>query len=481
MISSVAEKVLIGVILFMPLTQLRAACCGENCYVKCPSTTLSCNWCDENAAYCKCRFMHGYYCECECYDENGVLLSRVTRWCPKGSKGCPYLIGWQKIEMPRSESKIFFIENTLLSGSEFVSHRDVTDYYPLENPLGIYEGFYWVDIVEWYKEQTRIDEVKLLAVDHPKGTYLSTTPDGEILVWENTTPPLFCTDQNGENHLSEIIYKDGVCFEGTEGDVLTIGFGKLPNNGGVGIRAHDNPPDLNKKDEMKACISSGFALIPLGSLYERNRGWTPVLNLSDYAGREWLLVLEIHGELALIDQIFLFTQISEKQVQECSLYKGFVNGINVTSAISQIDGEYAYVDSTKTLSILFSPPSNSCPEGWERDFIFVVTGRYDTPSLFPGLEEEKELREFLFSVFPNMVEDYINIQYVIPRMSRVSIKIYDVTGRMVYKIVEGLRSPGKYTLVWDGTDSKGRRLPKGGYFIEFKAGSIRRIEKVIIK
>lgn len=89
-----------------------------------------------------------------------------------------------------------------------------------------------------------------------------------------------------------------------------------------------------------------------------------------------------------------------------------------------------------------------------------------------GIEEDIELPG-IFSIsesFPNPFSHHITINYFCPSESRASIEVYDLTGRLVRTLLDGTVDAGSHTLVWDGNDDLGKRLPGGAYFLRFDAG-----------
>ncbi|MGQ9665627.1 MAG: T9SS type A sorting domain-containing protein, partial [bacterium] len=65
--------------------------------------------------------------------------------------------------------------------------------------------------------------------------------------------------------------------------------------------------------------------------------------------------------------------------------------------------------------------------------------------------------------------------------SKVSLKIYDVSGRLVksfypVSVIQHQASG----IVWSGDDDLGRRLPTGIYFVRLEAGTYRQTEKAIL-
>jgi len=64
----------------------------------------------------------------------------------------------------------------------------------------------------------------------------------------------------------------------------------------------------------------------------------------------------------------------------------------------------------------------------------------------------------------------------------VSIKIYDVSGRMVKSFNHPTIQPSNHQteVVWNGVDDLGRRLPAGVYFVRFEADDFKQTEKAVL-
>jgi len=66
------------------------------------------------------------------------------------------------------------------------------------------------------------------------------------------------------------------------------------------------------------------------------------------------------------------------------------------------------------------------------------------------------------------------------RIPDISLKIYDVTGRMVRDFSRLTVNGERSTIVWDGTDDYGRKLSSGVYFVQLEAEGFKKTEKVIL-
>jgi flagellar hook assembly protein FlgD len=67
-----------------------------------------------------------------------------------------------------------------------------------------------------------------------------------------------------------------------------------------------------------------------------------------------------------------------------------------------------------------------------------------------------------------------------PQPVSVSIKIYDVLGRLVKDLYSDRVYVSVVNQAWDGTNEKGLPVPSGMYFLKAKAGSSTGTKKVLV-
>lgn len=58
----------------------------------------------------------------------------------------------------------------------------------------------------------------------------------------------------------------------------------------------------------------------------------------------------------------------------------------------------------------------------------------------------------------------MTVEYGIPTAARVSVRVYDRTGRVIRQLLQGYLQAGIHRSVWDGNDDQGGMLPAGVYF-----------------
>lgn len=86
----------------------------------------------------------------------------------------------------------------------------------------------------------------------------------------------------------------------------------------------------------------------------------------------------------------------------------------------------------------------------------------------------------VYQSYPNPFNPACWIRFDLPHAGEVSLRVYDVTGRLLRTIVEGWRPSGSYTETWNGLDDEGGAVPSGVYFYELKALDFRSARKMVL-
>jgi hypothetical protein len=81
---------------------------------------------------------------------------------------------------------------------------------------------------------------------------------------------------------------------------------------------------------------------------------------------------------------------------------------------------------------------------------------------------------------PNPSKDRVELQYEMPRAARVTLRIYDVSGRVVATVLDSDRPAGIHGASWDGRDAVGGRVGAGVYFARMDAGGEVQTEKFVL-
>ena len=79
------------------------------------------------------------------------------------------------------------------------------------------------------------------------------------------------------------------------------------------------------------------------------------------------------------------------------------------------------------------------------------------------------IEEFrLYQNYPNPFNPTTTISYSLPQSCHVELKIYNINGQEVYKLVDEFQEAGFYDYIWEGIDFKGTKLVSGWYFYRLR-------------
>ncbi len=103
-----------------------------------------------------------------------------------------------------------------------------------------------------------------------------------------------------------------------------------------------------------------------------------------------------------------------------------------------------------------------------------ASGTDDVPAA--GTPRLTELR----SIYPNPFNPSTRIIFDVAKRSRVSIAIYDASGRKIAVVAAGVLEPGRHGAVWNGKISSGAAAASGVYFCRLEAGKDVSTRKLIL-
>ena len=76
----------------------------------------------------------------------------------------------------------------------------------------------------------------------------------------------------------------------------------------------------------------------------------------------------------------------------------------------------------------------------------------------------------LYQNHPNPFNPTTTIEYYVPAQVHVRVAIYDVSGRQIKNLVDGIREKGFHKTEWNGTDEQGKPVTSGVYFYRLISG-----------
>lgn len=84
------------------------------------------------------------------------------------------------------------------------------------------------------------------------------------------------------------------------------------------------------------------------------------------------------------------------------------------------------------------------------------------------------------SVYPNPFGSHkLNFDLCLPKASQTQVEIYNIRGQKVRSVFAGIMQAGDSQLSWDGTNSKGKQMPKGIYLCKISVDGRSVVKKIV--
>jgi len=109
------------------------------------------------------------------------------------------------------------------------------------------------------------------------------------------------------------------------------------------------------------------------------------------------------------------------------------------------------------------------------DYIIVIEPGGPQSADSEGVKVSK-----LEGVYPNPFTRNAAIRFSVSRSTKVTLQVFDISGRLVRTLVDREVSVGSNTLAWDGADDLNRILPSGVYFLRYETDDYKETKKLIL-
>jgi hypothetical protein len=116
-----------------------------------------------------------------------------------------------------------------------------------------------------------------------------------------------------------------------------------------------------------------------------------------------------------------------------------------------------------------SPPFN--PEG----FIIRLDAAVSAPEMTAAPEGASRIH-----AWPNPTSGGTTVSFELARATTGTLDVYDATGRLVRRILDGPITAGRRVVAWDGRDRVGARAAAGVYYLRFETETTRETRKLVI-
>ncbi|MDZ7724707.1 MAG: GEVED domain-containing protein [candidate division KSB1 bacterium] len=101
-------------------------------------------------------------------------------------------------------------------------------------------------------------------------------------------------------------------------------------------------------------------------------------------------------------------------------------------------------------------------------------------ALSTGIEELNASRSFrVYGNYPNPFNPSTTIEYDLPDATVVSLQVYDIHGRLIRTLVDGMQNAGRQHIEWDATNGQGVPMSSGLYIYQFRAGDVKQTGRMM--
>jgi CotH kinase protein/Lamin Tail Domain/Secretion system C-terminal sorting domain/Chitobiase/beta-hexosaminidase C-terminal domain/Right handed beta helix region len=128
-----------------------------------------------------------------------------------------------------------------------------------------------------------------------------------------------------------------------------------------------------------------------------------------------------------------------------------------------------------TLQLLNHELENSSAENWTSTLLYGSPGQKNVIIDARDIKEEIPHKYSLSQNYPNPFNPVTTINFELPEISNVSIKIYDILGREVADLVNEKKDAGSYSIIFETNN-----LSSGIYFYRLSANEFHKTNKMIL-
>jgi hypothetical protein len=108
-------------------------------------------------------------------------------------------------------------------------------------------------------------------------------------------------------------------------------------------------------------------------------------------------------------------------------------------------------------------------------FVIRMNGAVGAPLADAGRKDATHVL-----AWPNPTRGATSIALDLPSAVVGSVEIYDASGRLVQRILEGPITAGRRTLSWDGRDRAGAKVSPGVYTVRLESNALREARKIVV-
>ncbi|MBN2380746.1 hypothetical protein JXM67_13185 [candidate division WOR-3 bacterium] len=429
----------------------------------------------------------------------GTKSNVVTIVKPEDPGGCPEAYSFIYRDTTLDTGYFFIEANTILPFSETPLYPGQKQFDLLKlDFLNVEAGHYYLNLLENDDETTQLFGGALWVVDHPQGTEVATSTDSNIYVYSDKVAPVACVDNNSLDCLDEVKHEDDKVYMGEVSSYITATFpSESWEHKGLLITLGSYDGDL-----PHPVMPKGISL--LAAIPDGHGGWTPkgegttrknvsqwLIDVSDADSNTFRITCG--GDSCGINCVELVKlDTTNVTITEASLDSAVI-WLKDSPGSPPVGYGCANVLTNPESAVVISPHGQLALSFTEvapditrqRDFVLQTTGYYEVGEGIGGggggAHGSEDILKFDLDVKTlNIGKNSMMINYSVPYVTDVKIRIVDITGRVVAEPVKGEVDPGRYQVKWDYKDDAGRKVASGVYFIKMTTSYFEETNKIVL-
>jgi len=102
------------------------------------------------------------------------------------------------------------------------------------------------------------------------------------------------------------------------------------------------------------------------------------------------------------------------------------------------------------------------------EMVAIKSHSFSTVIDDPNYESTLPEKYWLYHNYPNPFNPATTISYDLKAWSRITLDVFDILGRNIMTLENGLKAPGRHHVQWFGKDTRGSQMSSGVYFYHLK-------------
>lgn len=154
------------------------------------------------------------------------------------------------------------------------------------------------------------------------------------------------------------------------------------------------------------------------------------------------------------------------QLETCNFYRwDNAEGMILDYAINENYNPYAATQQSYSLGDVNGDGHNE----------ILLSNRTSSPILFKvftteynsnSIDENVITSPMQLSAYPNPFDNNLSLTYELKEPGIIKFSVFNIKGQLVDRLDDVFKGTGQHTVVWDGNDSLGRKLPSGVYLVK---------------